>query len=299
MARYPTPADALRAANDSGTPEAELRGLANSPHAFVRAALAGRADLPADLVPGLVPAALATSADQELAQRLVAHPRATAAIRAQIASRLDRLDDADDLVAALARSDVPFAALAPVLARANAALRRRLEKETTRDDVREALRAARERNRAAAPPPPAPAPRAAPPVDDAPWERVLAARRDRVRAALAGAVLRRDDNHFDRDLSGGSGFSETARALALGPDGAFRYEESRSVSISAAGLSLQSPPRRTVEEGRWSVATDEGRTVLVLRRADGSEVWRARVGDDPSATVLLDGEPWRRSGGRG
>jgi hypothetical protein len=292
MTTYTTPADALRAARAAATTEAELHVLAQSPHSFVRAALLERPALPVGVFARLIPTSLAVAGELEVAQRLVAHPQASAALRRQIAGMVAAPNDAAELMVALSCSDVALDALQPLLGRANSALRRRIEQASPRGDVRDALRQMRSRNRAAAPPPAAP-PDAAP--ADAPWQRLLDAQREQVRAALAGSVLRHEDAQFDRDYARDSAYAETTRTLVLGADGWFQYDEQRMLSMSAGDYLFSPSIRRTAERGIWSIVFEERQRLLVLRRADGSVVWRAVIGDLSTGMCVLDGVPWQRN----
>ncbi|MBU6333934.1 MAG: hypothetical protein KGS47_05975 [Chloroflexi bacterium] len=294
MTTYTTPADALRAARAAATTEAELHVLAQSPHSFVRAALLERPALPAGVFARLIPTSLASAGELEVAQRLVAHPQATAALRLQVAGMVAAPNDAAELMVALSCSDVALDALQPLLERANSALRRRIEQAASRGDVRDVLRQMRSRNRAAAPPPAAP-PAAEPAASaDAPWQRLLDAQREQVRAALAGSVLRHEDAQFDRDYSRDSAYAETTRTLVLGADGWFQYDEQRMLSVSAGDYLFSPSIRRTTERGIWSIVFEERQRLLALRRADGSVVWRAVIGDLSTGVCVLDGVPWQR-----
>jgi biotin carboxyl carrier protein len=294
MTKYTTPADALRAARAAATTDAELHVLAQSPHSFVRAALLERPILPAGVFAHLIPGSLASAGELEVAQRLVAHPQATAALRRQVAGMVAAPNDAAELMVALSCSDVALDALQPLLERANSALRRRIEQAASRGDVRDALRQMRSRNRAAAPPPAAP-PAAEPAASaDAPWQRLLEAQREQVRAALAGSVLRHEDAQFDRDYSHDSAYAETIRTLVLGADGRFRYDEQRMLSVSAGDYLFSPSVRRSSEHGIWSIVFEERQRLLVLRRIDGSVVWRAVIGDLSPGVCVLDGARWRR-----
>jgi hypothetical protein len=290
MTPYTTPADALRAARDATSTDAELRILARSPHSFVRSALLERPTLPADVVAQLLPTSLTTAGELELAQRLVAHPQATAALRRQLAGMVVAPNDAVELMLALSGSDVPMAALQPLLERANSALRRRIEHATPREDVRSALQQMRSRNRAAAPPPAEPATA----VTDAPWQRLLDAQRDQLRAALAGTAWTHEAAQFDRDYSHDSAYAETVATLVLGADGRFRYDEQRMLSVSAGDYLFSPAVRRTTEHGIWSIVFEERERLLVLHRVDGSIVWRAVIGSLSAGVCVLDGTPWQR-----
>lgn len=109
---------------------------------------------------------------------------------------------------------------------------------------------------------------------------------------LGGKVLRRCENQFDRDYSGGSSYYERSKAIFLYADGTFRYEERTFAQLSAAGMSLPSE-RRQVGEGNWSVEIVTGRPALVLRQ-DGRVAawWHTR--DGGVGVQYLDGEPWTR-----
>ena len=111
---------------------------------------------------------------------------------------------------------------------------------------------------------------------------------------LLGKVLRREENSFDRDYSGGSSFSEKSMAIFLYKDNTFLFQVKSFSSLSGGGLSLPSESKRDTS-GTWKVVASGSNPALELKLDDGQVLgtWilqtAARQGVE-----YLDGQPWNR-----
>jgi len=111
---------------------------------------------------------------------------------------------------------------------------------------------------------------------------------------LAGKVLRREENSFDRDYSGGSSFYEKSMAIFLYDDHTFRFEVKSFSSLSSGSFSLPSESRRE-SSGSWNVVASGSNPALELKLDDGSLLgtWILQA-DARQGLEYLDGEPWNR-----
>ena len=119
---------------------------------------------------------------------------------------------------------------------------------------------------------------------------------DDLKDALSGRVLRREENGYEGDYSGGSSYWERRRALSLYDDGTFYLDEQSFTTISSGGMSLPSENRETAQ-GTWTVQDVEGRPALALWNEDDTSLTWWHVAHDVSdpGAVYLDGEPWSRA----
>jgi hypothetical protein len=111
-------------------------------------------------------------------------------------------------------------------------------------------------------------------------------------AVLRDKVLRRQNNNFDRDYSGGSSYYERSEAIYLFGDGSFRYEISSFSTVSAGGMTFSTPSNRE-RVGEWRIDRVEGQAALVLIE-DGeiTNWWHTRNGS--TGVQYLDGQAWER-----
>jgi hypothetical protein len=110
---------------------------------------------------------------------------------------------------------------------------------------------------------------------------------------LKGKVLRREENQFDRDYSGGCSHYEKSQRLLLHANDTFRFEQKVAISGLSSGLNLPSE-RIHVNTGTWTIEMRQGRTALVLKHIDGTEFTWWYTEDGGPGIQYLDGKPWNR-----
>lgn len=113
------------------------------------------------------------------------------------------------------------------------------------------------------------------------------------KARLTNKVLRRAQNEFDSDYSGGSGFYEKNFAIFLYGDGTFLFQEKTFVSISAAGFSL---PRESLKEvvGRWLIGSRAFYPQLLLLDRNGDVFMRVETRNGGTGIEVMNGKNWNR-----
>lgn len=110
---------------------------------------------------------------------------------------------------------------------------------------------------------------------------------------LKGKVLKKDENSYDGDYSGGSVYYQKAIAIYLYEDHSFRYEEKTFSSVRAGGLSLPSESTNR-QEGRWKMEFHHETPHLVLRQTDDSVFRMWAVKDGGVGVEYLDDVAWNR-----